>query len=127
VAGGLPTPRDATEVIVRTTPELPTYDLVGGHAVLKNAASVQTQAGVDVSAAFIKRAQIALNLCLQNNIHFVLLSACSPSCGNRKIYSGQFNKTLIEGLGVTAALLKNNGIGMFNKNNIEELGRRIKA
>jgi uncharacterized protein YbbK (DUF523 family) len=126
VAGGLPTPRDAAEIIVRTVPKLSTYDLVGGHGVLNNSASVQTQAGVDVSAAFIKGAQIALNLCLQKNIRFALLSARSPSCGNQKIYNGLFNKTLIEGMGVTAALLKTNGIGVFNQNEIEELGRRIK-
>ena len=119
VAGGLPTPRAAAEIIVHSG------QLVGGQALLSNQASVQTQAGVDVSAPFMKGAQLALELCQQHNIRFALLSARSPSCGNETIYNGQFNKTLIDGLGVTAALLTNNGIEVFNQFEIDELAQHI--
>ncbi len=119
VAGGLPTPRAAAEIIAHTG------QLVGGQALLSNQASVQTQAGVNVSAPFMKGAQLALELCQQHNIRFALLSARSPSCGNETIYNGQFNKTLIDGLGVTAALLTNNGIEVFNQFEIDELAQHI--
>ncbi len=122
VAGGLPTPRDAAEIIVRSSDM---SNAVGGQAVLNNSASIQTQAGGDVSAAFIKGAQLALTLCQQHHIQFALLSARSPSCGNKTIYNGQFNKTLIDGLGVTAALLTNNGIEVFNQFEIDALAQRI--
>ncbi len=131
VAGGLSTPRDAAEIIVRSSNTARSSDVpnllnaVGGHAVLNNDASIQTQAGVDVSAAFIKGAQMALSLCQQHNIRFALLSARSPSCGNQQIYNGQFTKTLIEGMGVTAALLKDNGIEVFNQYQVDTLAQRL--
>ncbi len=115
VSGGLTTPRPPAEIIARSD------TLVGGQAVLTNQASTSTEAGLDVSAEFKKGAQLALELCLQYHIKFALLSARSPSCGNEKIYNGQFNKTLIDGLGVTAALLVNHGIKVFNQFQIEEL------
>lgn len=39
-----------------------------------------------------------------------LLKLRSPSCGSGKIYDSTFTHTLIDGNGVTAELLKQNGI-----------------
>jgi len=121
VFGGLPTPRPPAEIIASSA------NMVGGQAVLAAQASIQTQSGEDVSQEFIKGAQQALTLCQQHHIQFALLSARSPSCGNEKIYSGQFNKTLIDGMGVTAALLKQHGIEVFNQFQIDELVQSLEC
>ena len=120
VAGGLNTPREAAEIIVNDSVKedgLP----VDGSDVLKSQAQVKTQSGLDVSSEFIKGAQLALDLCKKHKIKFALLSARSPSCGNEKIYDGSFNSQLIEGQGVSAALLSQNGIRVFNQFQLEEL------
>ena len=121
VSGGLTTPRPPAEIIVHTEPS----PLNGGQAVLTGAASVQTQGGEDVSAAFMNGAQDALKLCQQQRISLALLSARSPSCGNEHIYNGQFNKTLISGMGVTATLLTQAGIKVFNQFQIEALAQQL--
>lgn len=110
VAGGLNTPREAAEIIANDAGQR-----VDGADVLMAVAQVKTNNGQDVSDEFIKGAYLALKLCQQHNIRFTLLSARSPSCGNEKIYNGTFNGQLIEGQGVTAALLTQNGIRVFNQ------------
>ncbi|MGQ3892337.1 DUF523 domain-containing protein [Legionella sp. CNM-4043-24] len=39
----------------------------------------------------------------------------SPSCGNSSIYDGSFNGQVIPGSGVTAQLLNDHGIKVFNE------------
>ena len=117
VAGGLSTPRDAAEII---TSDL-SQDDTGGSLVLSGSAQVKTQLNLDVSAEFIEGAKLALKKCRQQRIRFALLSARSPSCGNEKIYDGTFNGKLINGQGVTAALLSENGIQVFNQFQLAEL------
>lgn len=124
VAGGLSTPREAAEIIaidVSTSHS----QAIDGTAVLKAVAHVKTSNGQDVSAEFIKGAQLALKQCQQHNIQFALLSARSPSCGNEKIYDGSFKGQLIDGQGVTAALLSQHGIKVFNQFQLEELAEAI--
>jgi uncharacterized protein YbbK (DUF523 family) len=50
-----------------------------------------------------------------------LLKESSPSCGVNMIYDGTFNSCKIDGIGVTAKLLKENGIKLYTENDIEEL------
>ena len=133
VAGGLSTPRDAAEIIVHDTAmqytpaqKTPSYEMIsGGQGVLTGQALVQTNSGEDVSQAFIAGAQLALKLCQQHKIQFALLSARSPSCGNEKIYDGQFSDQLISGQGVTAALLSQHGIQVFNQFQLEALNTAL--
>ena len=47
---------------------------------------------------------------------FAVLKEKSPSCGSGKIYDGTFTKTLTNGDGVTAKLLKEHGICVFGEN-----------
>jgi uncharacterized protein YbbK (DUF523 family) len=47
-----------------------------------------------------------------------VLKAYSPSCGSGIIYNGSFFGTLIDGDGITARLLKENGIEVFSENQI---------
>jgi len=77
--------------------------------------------GEDVTNAFSVGAVIALNIAQKNHITKALLKEKSPSCGSKQIYDGTFSRTLIPGLGVTAELLKKNGIQVYNENEIEEL------
>ncbi|MEH6344243.1 MAG: DUF523 domain-containing protein [Bermanella sp.] len=120
VAGGLSTPRDAAEIIVKDSAKEDGLS-VDGSDVLNSRAQVKTQNGMDVSSEFIKGAQLALELCKKHNIQYALLSARSPSCGNEKIYDGSFNSRLIAGQGVTSALLSQNGIRVFNQFQLEAL------
>lgn len=96
-----------------------------GLAVLAGKARVITTANSVVSTAFIRGAQAALSLAQQYDIKFALLKANSPSCSNEQIYNGQFNGQLKNGLGVTAALLKQHGIRVFNETEINDLSSAI--
>ena len=49
------------------------------------------------------------------------MKAKSPSCGNQRIYDGNFTNTLIEGAGVAAAELIRNGIPVFSEKQLPEL------
>ena len=104
IMGGLFTPRSPAEII-------------GGDGtdVLDDKAFVRNQQGENVTQAFILGAQKALMLCLDHGITQAILKAKSPSCGCGQIYDGTFSGRLIPGDGVTAALLKQNGIVVHNE------------
>ena len=68
-----------------------------------------------------------LDLCKEENIKVALLKANSPSCGNIKIYDGTFSNTLIDSQGLTAKLLKENEIEIFNEEQLQELAKYIKT
>lgn len=107
VAGGLPTPR-------------PPAEIPGGQGVqvLEGTARVLTEAGEDVSAAFVEGAQQALTLVQQHGIRLAVLKARSPSCGNRETYDGTFSGHKVAGEGVTAALLRRAGVQVFNEHEL---------
>ena len=106
VAGGLSVPRAAAER--------------RGNQII----SIQ---GQDVSDAFQNGALIALKLVQTNQIKLALLKANSPSCGNEHIYDGQFRGILIEGEGVTAHLLRQAGIQVFNEHQLSQLQQALSA
>lgn len=85
--GGLSTPRTAADIIGGD-----------GHDVIAGKAKVITHSGEDVTACFIKGARQCLAIANAQNIKTAFLKAKSPSCG------------LTPQTGVTAALLKQNGI-----------------
>ena len=82
---------------------------------------VITIEGADVSREFELGAEMALSMCQQHNIGYALLKAKSPSCGNQTIYDGTFSGTLVEGMGVTAQALANNGIQVYSELQLEQL------
>ena len=94
IMGGLPTPRLASERI-------------GDKVINKE--------GKDVTSNFLKGAQETLELAKKLGVKKALLKAKSPSCGYGKIYDGTFTDTLIDGNGVTAELLKNNGFSILTE------------
>lgn len=109
VAAGLSVPRIAAEISTGDG-----YEVIGGNA------QVIDKAGHDVTHEFINGAQQALLACQQFDIKIAILSRRSPSCGNKTIYDGSFSGTLIPGAGVTAALLKQHGIEVFNQTELPE-------
>lgn len=99
-AGGLSTPRDPSERL--------------GDRVV----SIK---GRDVTAEYNKGAETALCLARRYNCKTALLKAKSPSCGKNLIYDGSFTGTLTPGRGVTAELLENSGIAVYNEDELERI------
>lgn len=114
VAGGLPTPRPAAEI-------------VGGQGAQVLDGLVQVRSiGGDVSAAFVAGALIAERLVQQHGIRIAVLKARSPSCGNRHSYDGSFSGNLVAGEGVTAAALRRLGVQVFNESELEEAAQALR-
>ena len=76
---------------------------------------VVTEAGADVTAQYRKGAEAALRLYRLCGCEAALLKAKSPSCGSGSIYDGTFSHTKIAGDGVTAEMLKSNGIPVYTE------------
>ena len=105
-AGKLPTPR-------------PPAERRGNRIIDKN--------GKDVTEAFITGAEMSLKICMRladfagEELEGAILKANSPSCSSRKVYDGTFTRTLIDGMGVTAQLLSENGIRVVDETEILDL------
>ena len=109
VAGGLGIPRNKAEIVSQNKP----------FKVLDFEQN-------DVTINFLLGAKKALDICLENNIKVALFKSKSPSCGNTAIYDGTFSENLVEGKGLSARLLEENGIKVFNEHELEELKKFIK-
>lgn len=86
-----------------------------GRDVLEGRAKVVTHSGEDVSRMLIKGAVRTLGLAKKYRIKKAVLKSKSPSCGAGRIYDGSFSCHLKKGDGVTAALLRRNGIAIFTE------------
>ncbi len=100
VMGGLPVPRPQSEI--------------KGDKVINII-------GKDVTKNFEKGAREALRLARENKVLFALLKQSSPSCGTKTIYNGNFEKVKIEGMGITARLLFEEGITVYSEENMKEI------
>lgn len=78
-------------------------------------------AGEDVTGQFKKGAELALKTAEENGCRKALFKERSPSCGSGVIYDGSFSKSLKAGDGVTAELLKKNGIEIIGESKINLL------
>ncbi len=74
--------------------------------------------GNDLTENFERGALEVLNLAKNLNINKAILQPRSPSCGVNKIYSGNFDNKLVDGNGILAELLKQNGIDVLTPNDI---------
>lgn len=110
ISSGLETPRLKAEIISKNKPF-----------------KIENINGVDVTINFLIGAKKALDLCKNENILVALLKSKSPSCGNRQIYDGTFSNNLVDGQGMAAKLLEENGIKVFNENELKELAKFIKV
>lgn len=116
VLGGLGTPRPPAEIEPGKTAQ----------EVLDGTARVMTKTGLDVTAEFIAGAQKALEFAQKNDITVAVLKARSPSCGSSHAYDGTFTGRVIDGMGVTSALLKQNGIQVFNEDKLDNAFNALK-
>ncbi|MFK2821748.1 DUF523 domain-containing protein [Malaciobacter sp. WC5094] len=110
VSGGLTTPRQAAELVSSNKPF-----------------KVLTKEEDDVTINFLLGAKNALDLCVNEGIKVALLKSKSPSCGNSLIYDGTFSDKLVEGKGLTARLLEENGVVVFNETQLKDLNKFIKT
>lgn len=116
-AGGLPVPRPPAEI--RGS---------GGESVLEGSGQVVTEAGADVTQAFLHGAWSALEAATAAGVRVALLKEASPSCGSRTIHDGTLSGRRIPGQGVTAALLRRNGIVVLGEEQVgtaEALGEGL--
>jgi uncharacterized protein YbbK (DUF523 family) len=140
VSGGLPVPRPPAEVAASAASELsgtspapagPAPDRTSGGAgtagagsrkdgaaVLDGAARVLTANGVDVTDAFVRGAELALEVAQRNAVRMAVLKEGSPSCGSSRIYDGSFSGQTTAGSGVTTALLNRHGIRVFSEDQL---------
>lgn len=86
-----------------------------------NGSKVINKKAVDVTEAYLKGANHALNLALSNGVKYAILKEKSPSCGVKQIYDGTFTGTKINGSGITTRLLARNGIVVFNEDEVQNL------
>lgn len=113
VAGGLPVPRPAAEI-------------VGGDGddVLDGRARVVTIDGEDVTEAYMRGAECALAAARQHSITTAILRQRSPSCGSAWIHDGTHSGTLQAGQGVTAAILRRHGVAVWSENDVSRILER---
>ena len=76
--------------------------------------------GLDVTAQYVSGAKAALALVQKHGIRVAILKSRSPSCGRDQVYDGTFAGKLIEGRGVTAELLMQHGVKVFDETHIDE-------
>lgn len=95
--GGLATPRSSSEIQLKD-----------------NNIYVMDKSNNDVTEKFKIGAIEVLNLAKKLNIKKAILQPRSPSCGTGKIYNGNFEGKLIDGNGILAQLLIDNGIEVIN-------------
>lgn len=98
IMGGLPTPRTPAE---------------------RQGERVVTKDGRDVIVAYQRGAEEVLRLAKLYGAAVAVLKERSPSCGSGVIYDGTFTGTLTDGYGVTAQLLRDNGIRVIGESEID--------
>ena len=99
LAGGLSVPRSPCEIV---------------DGVVTNAD------GENVDGAFRRGAAICVELAKEQKIDLAILQSCSPSCGVRQIYDGTFSGRKIDGSGVFASALCENGFRVLDAEDLSE-------
>lgn len=100
VFGGLSSPRYPSEIV--------------GQKVVNSL-------GEDVTYAFVSGANKALELAKKHGVKKAILKAKSPSCGKGIIYDGTFSHQTIQGNGIAAQLLMENGIEVYTELEVDNL------
>lgn len=115
VEGGMPTPRLAAEI----------QGSGGGEGVLNGECKIVDKSGLDVTKLYLEGAYKALKVCREYKCTVALLKDGSPSCGSCKIYDGSFSSVKINGEGVLAALLKKEGVTIFNETEFDKFEKYV--
>ena len=95
--GGLPTPREWSEIKEK---------------------GVYTRSGKNITENYKKGAEETLRIAKLYGVKEAILKQRSPSCGTTKIYDGTFSGKVVEGEGITAGLLKKNGIKVISEEDL---------
>ena len=82
---------------------------------------VVNRAGEDVTSQFIRGAEEALRIAKLYGCQVAVLKERSPSCGCGWIYDGTFSGKLTDGDGVTAELLRREGINVYGESQVTEM------
>lgn len=114
VAGGLSVPRPAAEIRGGD-----------GRDVVDRRARLVTEAGDEVTDAFVAGADHALQVARDEGLRMAILKSKSPSCGTEAIYDGTFSGTKRDGMGVAAAVLQRAGIAVFSERRLDEARRHL--
>ena len=99
-----------------TTPRVPSEIIKGSYT---DVYKVISKDGTDVTENFIKGAKESLKIAKMYNCKEAILKEGSPSCGSCKVYDGTFSGTKINGMGITAALLKKEGLKILSEKDFE--------
>lgn len=108
VEGGLPVPRPPSEIM--------NGDADG---VLNGDIRVFNIKREDVTDYFLDGATKALHIAVESGVGIAILKDGSPSCGKSYIYDGSFSGGIKHLKGVTTTLLEQNGISVFNEEEIQ--------
>ena len=77
--------------------------------------------GEDQTAFYEKGARITLDLAKKHNCRIAILKEKSPSCSPHQRYDGSFSGKLVDGMGLTALILTENGISVFGEDEIDQI------
>ncbi|MCI0509951.1 MULTISPECIES: DUF523 domain-containing protein [Chromohalobacter] len=116
VEAGMSIPRKPAEILKGS-----------GEGVLEGKVDVIEKGGDVVTEDFIEGASIALDLCRKFSIRIAVLAEFSPSCGSSAVYDGSFSGVKNPGMGVTVALLRQNGVQVFSQYEIVEAEKAVHA
>ncbi|WP_413375997.1 DUF523 domain-containing protein [Alkalihalobacillus sp. 1P02AB] len=108
--GGFTTPREPAEIIEGN-----------GEDVLDGFAKVVDKLGRDVTELYLNGAKETLDKAKSVGATAVVLKENSPSCGSSFIYNGKFNGERLDGMGVTTALLRRNGLDVYSENELSKI------
>lgn len=82
---------------------------------------VYSKEGKDLTEEFNDGAEKALYVAQESGCQVAILKERSPSCGFGKIYDGTFSGNLVEGNGIAAQLLYDNGITIIGESQLKKL------
>ena len=97
---------------------MPSEILGTSEKVVIGEGKVITKEGVDVSANFIKGAREVVEIAKKLKVDKAILKEGSPSCGVNFIYDGTFSGNKIQGMGITAFMLKELSIDVISEKDL---------
>ncbi|MDH3706078.1 MAG: DUF523 domain-containing protein [Acidimicrobiia bacterium] len=116
LAAGFPVPRAPAEIVDSTAA-----------VVLRGRGSVREDNGTDVTAMFVKGAELAVRRAVAEGCVMAVLTDGSPSCGTTYVYDGTFTGGTIPGFGVAAQRLQDEELRVFSENEIDEADRYLRS
>ena len=116
LAAGFPVPRAPAEIADSTA-----------SVVLEGRGRVEEDNGTDVTDMFVNGARLAAQRAAAEGCVMAVLTDGSPSCGTTYTYDGTFTGSTVEGMGVTAQLLQEEGLRVFPEDQIDEADRYLRS